>query len=181
MGILKSLCKPNMFRCLFTGSAVLILTGLLTHFALADDSAYAPLWLYQGSWNLKDSKPTPTSNSVRLDNQCAVVGTYFACQQTVDGKVDALLVFIPSEKLHEYYTQSILPKGFSTGRGELRIDGEQWTYSSDVKENGKTTHYRTVNVFSRKNHIHYEQLVSEDGVKWKVTDSGDEVRVLQDP
>ena len=44
-------------------------------------------------------------------------------------------------------------------------------------EGGKTMNYRTVNTFSGKTKIHFEQSESADGKEWKVTGSGDEVKV----
>ena len=63
-----------------------------------------------------------------------------------------------------------------TGRGELRIDGDHWTYSSKTEQDGKTVYHRTTNVFSGKNRIHFEQAESTDGQSWSVTGSGEEVR-----
>ena len=69
------------------------------------------------------------------------------------------------------------PEGRATGRGELEISGNRWVFTSSWNQGSKTTRYRTTNVFTDKNHIHFEQEESSDGVHWETKDSGDEVRV----
>jgi hypothetical protein len=135
---------------------------------------YAPLWLYQGAWRSTDKN----GKIDRLENQCSLLGVYFACQQSVNGKTGSLIVFIPTGKPGGYHTQAVLPEGWAAGRGDLVIEGDRWTYSSKDVENDKTTYYRTTNVFTGNDKIHYEQSESADGVTWKVTNSGDEQRLL---
>ncbi len=134
---------------------------------------YAPLWLYQGEWQSTDKN----GKIDRLENQCSLLGVYFACQQSVNGKVGSLIVFVPTEKPGSYHTQAVLPEGWAAGRGDLSIEGDRWTYSSKDVESDKTTYYRTTNVFTGKDKIHYEQSESADGVTWTVTNSGDEQRL----
>ena len=110
-------------------------------------------------------------------NDCALVGRYFACQQTVNGAPSELLIFIPAKETGRYYTQSVMPEGRAGGRGDLEISGNKWTYSSTWNQGGKTTYYKTINTFTGKNQIHFEQLESPDNRDWKSTNSGDEVRI----
>lgn len=141
---------------------------------------YAPLALYQGSWLVSRSDLPARAKPDELKNQCALLGKFFACQQTINGQQGALVVFIPAAAAGQYYTQNIRVDGFASGRGNLEIAGDQWTYSSTRDESGKTVYYRTTNVFSGKNRIHFENAESGDGKSWKVTGSGDEVRVGAD-
>jgi hypothetical protein len=159
----------SVFRCAFVG-----VVAFLPFFpALAEpDSAYAPLWLYKGSWEVK----AVGAKADKLTNDCNLIGKYFGCQQTVNGRLSALIIFIPADKPGHYYTQAVLPEGWAVGRGELEIEGDHWTYHSKETENGKTTYYRTTNLFSGKDNIHFELSESSDGEHWKVTKSGDEVR-----
>ena len=141
----------------------------------AADAVYKPLWLYQGSW--KATMAGAKGGPMELVNDCAMVGRFFACQQTVNGKPDAMIVFVPADAPGDYYTQAVRQDGFARGRGQLHIEGDHWTYSSKDEQDGKTTYYRTTNVFSGNDRIHFEQSESADGKTWKVTGSGDEVRV----
>jgi hypothetical protein len=145
--------------------------------AAAPDPVYAPLWLYQGTWHVTPSGRAPGAKPDVLVNQCALVGKYFTCQQTVNGTVSALIVFIPTGQPGHFHNQAIMPSGRAGGLGELEINGDRWVYSNGQLQGGKTKHFRNINVFTGKNKIHYEQSESFDEKDWKVTASGDEVRV----
>lgn len=140
------------------------------------DAVYAPLWLYKGSWELKQSNTKTGTASDYIANVCGLVGKFFACQQTVNGKLSSLVIFIPRDKPGQYYTQAVLPEGLAAGRGELEIGGDLWTYRSQATDKGKTMYYRTTNVFTGKDKIHFEVSESPDGEHWTVTKSGDETR-----
>ena len=138
-----------------------------------DDVAYKPLWAYQGAWQVTragSGKPD------QLVNECALVGRYFACQQSVDGKLSSLLIVIPTDSPGHYYTQTVMPEGRATGRDDLEISGNRWTFTSRRLEYGRSKYYRTVNTFTDRNHIHFEQAQSNDEAHWTITNSGDEVR-----
>ncbi len=152
-------------------SGVLPLAG-----AKAPDSVYAPLWLYNGSWQVsrKDS-PKPD----QLTNQCALVGIYFACQQTVNGTPSELLIFLPAKTPGKYFTQSVNPEGRAGGRGNLEISGDKWIFSSTWDAGGRTVYYRTTNTFTGKDRIHFEQAESDNNRDWTVKMTGDDVRVAK--
>lgn len=146
--------------------------------AAAADSVYAPLWWYQGTWHVTRKDAPAGSKPDELINQCALVGQYFVCQQTVNKQPGALLIFIPAKQAGQYLTQNVRPDGRASSIGNLEISGNRWTYSSRWDQGaGKTTFYRTTNVFSGKNRIHFEQAESPNGKDWTITGSGDEVRV----
>lgn len=161
--------------------AVALLTlalGFQAHSAAkATDPNYAALAVYEGTWQVSRANRPPGSKPEVLANQCALIGIYFVCQQTVNGKAGSLLVFIPTGQPGRYYTQTIMPEGRATGRDDLEIAGDRWTYSSKRLNQGTTTYYRTTNVFQGKNKIHFEQAESTNGKEWSVKNSGDEVRL----
>jgi len=146
----------------------------LSSLTLQAADVYAPLWSYSGSWQVTH-KDQPSD---RLKNQCALVGHYFACEQTVNGTPGNLLIFIsvPNKPGH-YYTQTVRPEGRATSRGDLVIDGERWVYSSTWDQGGSTVYYRNTNIFVGKNKIQYEQAESTDNKNWTVKSSGEEIRV----
>ncbi len=148
------------------------ISGSLACGAAVPDPVYAPLWLYQGTWHV--SSKNAGGKSDELKNQCALVGRFFVCQQTVNGIPGSLLIFVPvPNKPGHYYTQTVVQEGRATGRGDLEISGDRWVYSSRWDQgSGKATYYRTTNDFTAKNRIHYEQSESPDGKDWKVTNSG---------
>ena len=145
----------------------------------ANATPVSPLWAYNGSWKVTDSKGGAGAKPDELVNQCAETGKYFSCQQTVNGVVSALLVFVTTGTTGHYSTQSILPDGRPAGRGTLDIDGDKWTFSSSWNQGGgKTTYYKTINTFDGKTRIHFEQQESSNNKDWKATKSGDEARAI---
>jgi hypothetical protein len=146
--------------------------------AAAVDPVYASLWLYQGTWHVNRKDLAPGAKPDELRNQCALVGRYFVCEQTVNGQTGNLLIFIPAKAAGHYHTQNVGPQGRAGAVGDLEISGDRWIYSSRWDQGGgKAIYYRTTNLFTGKNRIHYEQAESANGTDWKVTSSGDEVRV----
>ena len=144
----------------------------------AADPQFAALWLYDGAWHVTRTGAGSATKPDKLVNECAGLGQYFACAQNVNGNPGGLLVFIPSDKQGSYYTQTIATDGRATGKADLQISGDHWIFSSRwQQENGKIVFYRTVNIFSGKNRIHFEQSESPDGTHWTLKNSGDEVRV----
>jgi hypothetical protein len=152
---------------------LLLVAGPLLY---AADPVYAPLWLYQGTWTVKPKSLAADAKPDQLLNQCGLIGKYFACQQTVNGKVSAMIVFVPAETAGHYYTQAVMPLGWAGGRGELAINGDHWEYRSKSEEAGKTTYYRTTNDFTGKDRIRFEISESADGEHWVLKNSGEEWR-----
>jgi hypothetical protein len=148
-----------------------------TRAGAAPPLADASLSLYAGTWTVTRSKASPGSKPEELRNRCTSVGKYFACEQSVNGDVTGLLLMIPGGKPGFYNTQTVLPDGRATGKGELAISGNQWVFSTIWNSGGKTVRYRTTNTFSDNNHIHFQQEESSDGTHWQVTGGGDDVRV----
>ncbi len=143
---------------------------------MALEPVYRPLWLYEGSWKATRGDAQGKPVATEIANDCARVGRFFACQQTVDGKAGPMIVFLPADKPGDYYTQSVMTDGLAGGRGELHIEGDRWTFLGKSEKDGKLTYYRTTNVFTGTDHIHYEQAESSDGKTWTVTGGGDEIR-----
>lgn len=157
----------------------LLLTTLLfpAGMGAAPSAADPALSLYAGNWTVTRGGAGAGSKPEELHNQCSSVGKYFACEQSVNGNVTGLLLIIPASQSGHYNTQTVLPDGRATGKGELVISGNQWVFSTIWNSGGKTMRYRTTNTFSDKNHIHFQQEESSDGTHWQVTGSGDDVRV----
>jgi hypothetical protein len=148
--------------------------------------AYTPLALYNGGWDSKSGDGTDkAAATVHLVNHCEKTGRFFVCEQVVNGKSEALVVFLPvgvSGDSLRYRTQGLSAKADKPGDwGNLVIVGERWVYSDDETENGKTTHWRTVNVFTGSDRIHFERQRSADGITWTTVMAGEESRVRQSP
>jgi hypothetical protein len=162
-------------------SLLCLLPAVLAVFATAApgpaDPAHAALSAYAGSWKVTKKEAPPGAKPEELKNQCASIGKYFVCEQTVNGQTGTLLVFIPTSRPGHFYIQNISADGRASSRGDLEVTATQWTFSNTWNQGGRTTYYRTVNTFTGKNQIHFEQSESTDNKNWKVTGSGDETRI----
>ncbi|MBV9675291.1 MAG: hypothetical protein JO185_03080 [Acidobacteriaceae bacterium] len=152
------------------------LLSVITH-AAPPAPPYAPLLVYQGNWKITRKSAGPNTKPDQLQNQCAPLGKFFTCQQTVNGSVVALLIFISTDQPGRFITQTVLPEGRAAGKGELQISGNRWVFGNSWNQGSKTTRYQTVNIIEDKNHIHFEQQESSDGVHWETKDSGDDFRI----
>jgi hypothetical protein len=141
---------------------------------------YAALRLYEGTWDLVPDGSGKAN--VRLENHCAKTGLFFSCEQIVATKSVALVVFLPvggpAGSTQEYRTDALLADGSAPREwGKLTIEGDRWVYRSQDTENGKPVYWRTTNVFTGTDRIHFEVARSDDGSIWNIQKSGDEQRL----
>ena len=181
-----------MVRPLTLGLALALLAGMPATHALSqsaatsltpkppDEDSYAPLRLYQGSWEARtngDPKASPTI----IANHCEKTGVFFVCEQVVNGKSEDLVVFLPqgaSGATQTYKTEGLSVSGETPGAwGKLEISGDRWVYSNDGTENGTKTYWKTINIFAGHDSIHFQIQRSTDGKSWQDQSSGDEHRV----
>lgn len=142
---------------------------------------YAPLRFYEGVWEVHVSVPEKRTD--KIVNHCAKTGTFFSCEQEVNGKTTTLVVFLPKGKTasgaQQYRMQALQPDASAPQDwSQLVIDGNTWVYSWDNKEAGKTTHWRNTNRFTGRDQIHFELQSSEDGSTWKTQLEGNEKRLI---
>ncbi len=142
--------------------------------AHTSDGVFSSISLYQGNWRVTPGMSGSAPDT--LSNHCEEFREYYACQQTVNGKVGALIVFVYAGTTGHYNTQAILPNGFAQGRGDLLIEGQRWTFSGESTDGGKTTNFRTVNDWNGHDRIHFEVAHSTDGKTWVIDHQGDERR-----
>ncbi len=142
------------------------------------DEAYVPLRLYDGSWQM-----TPADGKspvVHIVNHCAKTGVFFVCEQVIDGKSMDLVVFQPTGaagKTLQYKTAGLPIADKPSDWSLLEITGDRWVYSGDGTDNGVKVYWRTVNVFSGPDKIHFEVQRSTDLKTWDTKQSGEEARV----
>ena len=91
-------------------AATFVTTGVASATATTS-GPYAPLSLYEGNWKVM---PDGQSKADRVHDQCARVGGFFACQQTVNSKPGPLLIFVASAA-GRYRTQVVLQDGAALG------------------------------------------------------------------
>jgi hypothetical protein len=136
---------------------------------------------YEGIWDVNiEHLDTAHSKASRehtsLRNDCWKSAGYYACNQYVNGESKALLVFTYNESKNEYTSYPIPPDGGKAGQGKLLIEGNVWTFPWQSDEDGKTTYYHVVNVFTGPDKIEFRQEFSTDNVHWTVMARGAETR-----
>lgn len=139
------------------------------------------LWAYAGTWKIEiDRVDSPYSKAghetTNLHNDCWKSGQYVACRQIVDGDAKVLIVFTCAKPDHTCTSYQIPTDGGAPGSGTLVIEGNTWTFPWASTEDGKTTYFRVVNVWSTPTTIDYRQEYSTDQQHWTRTASGHEVK-----
>lgn len=138
---------------------------------------FSALTVYDGGWTVTGAKTMAGPGKAdALMNHCSRTEAYYACEQVVNGKPMALMVFTATEDANKFHTQIVLPNGYSTGRGDLTLAGDHWTFLGKDVEGDKTTYFKTENIIKDHDHIHFDQFESADGTTWVKKNEGDEVR-----
>jgi len=148
----------------------------------AESGGIDAIQAYAGTWKMQmvrfDTAFSKAGHeSTTVHNECWKNGGFFVCNQYVNGESKALIVFAYSDKDKTYSTYPIpVGGGGSAGKGKLVIDRNVWTYPWENTEEGKTTYFRVVNVFTGPGTIEYRQEFSADQVKWTLMAKGTEVK-----
>ena len=120
---------------------------------------------------------------MHIANHCERTGVFFVCEQMINGKSEDLVVFLPtgvSGTTFIYKTAGLSVSGEAPGDwGKLEIQGERWTYSSEDTEKDAKVYWRTINLFSGPDKIHFEVQRSNDGATWETKRTGEERRTAK--
>ncbi len=142
-------------------------------------SPFAPLEIYNGTWTVRaqhsfSGNPGPDT----LTNHCHVGEAFYTCEQIVNGKPAALLIFTLSSEPGKFDVDSIMPNGHASSDTDLLISGphnEHWTFVTNSAP--KTPSFRVENTFSGPNAIHFEMFSTTDaGKTWTKVNEGDDTR-----
>jgi len=140
------------------------------------NEAYSLLSRYNGKWIFAPRGGRTSS----LENRCERTGFFYVCEQILDGKSAALVVFrpqAPTAKGWSYSSRALLPSGEGGAIwSPLTIEGDEWIFGPSKGVDGKQAFERTVNRFDGPDHIRYESQTSADGDHWVTQSSGDEQR-----
>jgi hypothetical protein len=148
---------------------------------VTSDDPFSDLTIYDGDWTVHATHPwsgAPAGTAEHLQSRCRRFTLYFACEQTVNGKVQALIVYTAGETLGRFNTRTIAPNGLAGGRGDLTIDARRWTYLDKPPASLTGPWSRVENVIVGRDHIRFEEFQSADeGRTWVQTNGGTEERV----
>jgi hypothetical protein len=139
------------------------------------------IWAYSGVWKVEmehfDTAQSKAGHEkTTLRNACWKDGVYLACNQYVDGESKILLVFTCSSTDNTCTSYQIPANGAEAGKGRLVMEGNTWIFPWQVTEDGKTTYFRVVNVFTTADKIEFRQEYSTDNARWTVTAKGTEIK-----
>lgn len=141
---------------------------------------FAPLALYHGTWTVRAEHPwsgRAPGAADRLVSRCQRFTRYFACEQTVNGRTQALLVYTADSAAGRLHARVIAPDGRAGGRGDLTIDGSRWTYLDRPPAGLRGKWSRVENLIIDRDHIRFEEYESPDeGRTWTRTNAGTEER-----
>ena len=155
------------------------MTGLLL-LMMFSGALFAPIKVYEGTWTVVSAHTMAGQGRPdTIVNHCNEGTAFYTCEQVVNGKSLALIVYTATEDPTKFHSQPVLPDGQAVGRGDLTILGDHWTFLGSGKDAaGKETFYRTENLFTGRDKIHFEQYESSDNKSWVKKNEGDEVRLL---
>lgn len=162
---------------------LLLLLALIQDGTRPASDPFAPLALYDGTWTVRAEHPwgggAPSSVD-HLISRCQRFTEYFACEQTVNGKVQSLIVYTAGDSAGKLHTRFIEPGGLAGGRGDLTLEGNHWTYFDKPPLNMKGNWSRVENFIVDHDHIRFEEYESSDeGKSWNKTNSGTEERTAR--
>jgi hypothetical protein len=154
------------------------MTGLLL-LMMFSGALFAPIKVYEGTWTVVSAHTMAGQGRPdTIVNHCNEGTAFYTCEQVVNGKSLALIVYTATDDPTKFHSQPVLPDGQAVGRGDLTILGDHWTFLGSGKDaEGKETFYRTENLFTGRDKIHFEQYESGDKKTWVKKNEGDEVRV----
>ena len=142
----------------------------------ARSNTLTPLTVYDGSWLVNQAaNGGAAARTDQLTNHCQMVTAFYTCEQVLNGKALALLVFVGAADKNQYYSVVVRPDGQATGRSSLTIEGSHWTFAQQDAA-GKPT-YRVENFFKDQDHIHFEQYQADANGAWTKVGEGEETRV----
>jgi hypothetical protein len=146
---------------------------------LAPGTGFTSIKVYEGTWTVVASHTMAGEGRPdTIVNHCSEGTAFYTCEQGVNGKSLALIVYTATEDSTKFHTQPVLPSGQATGRVDLTIAGDHWTFLGSGKDDaGKETFFRTENYFTGRDKVNFEQYESGDNKTWAKKNSGDEVRV----
>jgi hypothetical protein len=139
------------------------------------------LAVYAGSWNSRIVHYRTTYTQARVEttlarNDCWRSDVYYACDQFINGRSAAFVVYTYSAGERLYHIQVIPKNGVAVATGTLAITGNAWTFPWQYQANGKTIFVKIVNVFPDTNTIEFHEAFSYDRKHWTPTADGVERR-----
>jgi len=137
---------------------------------------------YAGTWKMQLNYVESAHSKARVEsmtvaNDCWRSDFFYVCNQIIDGKSRALIVFFYDPVAKRYGSYPIAVGADTVHPATVVVDEKSITFPYDMQDNGKTVHMRIVNTFTTPDTLDFKQEYSEDGQKWVTMATGVEHRV----
>ena len=160
-----------------TWVAAAMLAASLASAAEVDTFArYAGTWKMQLNY-VESAHSKARAESMTVANDCWRSDYFYVCNQIIDGKSRALVVFFYDPVAKRYGSYPIAVGADTVHPATVVVDEKSITFPYDMQDNGKTVHMRIVNTFTTADTLDFRQEYSEDGQKWVTMATGVEHRV----
>ena len=160
-----------------TGVAAAMLAASLANGAEVETFArYAGTWKMQMNY-VESAHSKARAESMTVANDCWHSDFFYVCNQIIDGKSRALIVFFYDPVAKRYGSYPIAVGADTVHPATVVVDEKSITFPYDMQDNGKTVHMRIVNTFTTPDTLDFKQEYSEDGQKWVTIATGVEHRV----
>jgi hypothetical protein len=163
------------------GRATWVAAAMLVS-SLANGAEVETFARYAGTWKMQmnyvesaHSKARQESMTVR--NDCWHSDFFYVCNQIIDDKSRALLVFFYDPVAKRFGSYPIAVGADTVHPATVLADEKSITFPYDMQDNGKTVHMRIVNTFTTPDTLDFKQEYSEDGQNWVTMATGIEHRV----
>jgi hypothetical protein len=135
-----------------------------------------------GTWKMQinyveSAHSKARQESMTVKNDCWRSDFFYVCNQIIDEKSRALIVFFYDPVAKRYGSYPIAVGADTVHPANVLVDEKSITFPYDMQDNGKPVHMRIVNTFTTPDTIDFKQEYSEDGQKWIAMATGVEHRV----
>jgi hypothetical protein len=132
------------------------------------------LGAFLGKWETEGTFASGQKTSTSLECRWSPQGAYLVCDQVVRmaGEHRQFTVYSYNSKDGSYSYTTLADPGAKPSTGEIKIEGNLWTYDSSFSAGGKTTLIRTTNEFldarPRSLRWHHRTMAARTGKRcWK--------------
>jgi hypothetical protein len=139
---------------------------------------------YAGTWNaqltyVESAHSKAGTQSMTVRNDCWRSDNFYVCNQIIDGKSRALIVFFYDPVAKRFGSYPISVGADAVHPASVLVDEKTITFPWDIEDRGKTVHMRIVNTFTTPDTLDFRQEYSDDGKTWIAMATGVEHKVLQ--
>lgn len=159
-----------------------VVAGTLLVSTLAGATEVETFSRYAGTWKMQltyveSAHSKARTESMTVKNDCWHSDNFYVCNQIIDDKSRALIVFFYDPVAKRFGSYPLAVGADTVHPANVLVDERSITFPYDMQDNGKTVHMRIVNKFTAADTLEFRQEYSDDGQKWVTMATGTEHRV----